>query len=81
VTFLWPVPGGRGWKISVHAAVASGALAVLVVTFGWWTLVFSPAVALVAWSRVALRDHTVAQVVGGVAMGLVVGGFTFWWLA
>ncbi|WP_309113470.1 hypothetical protein [Saccharothrix sp.] len=81
VTFLWPVPGGRGWKISVHAAVASGALAVLVVTFGWWTLVFSPAVALVAWSRVALRDHTVAQVVGGVAMGLVVGGLTFWWLA
>ncbi|MBB5959380.1 membrane-associated phospholipid phosphatase [Saccharothrix tamanrassetensis] len=82
ITFAAPVPGGgRGWKISVHTAVAAGALAVLVVTFGLWTLVFSPAVALVGWSRVALGDHTVAQVVGGVALGLVVGGLTFWWLA
>ncbi|WP_433271864.1 hypothetical protein ACQPZF_14180 [Actinosynnema sp. CS-041913] len=82
ITFGAPVPGGgRGWKVSVHTAVAAGALAVLVVTFGPWTLVFAPAVALVGWSRVALGDHTVAQVVGGVALGLVVGGLTFWWLA
>ncbi|MEV0676273.1 hypothetical protein AB0I60_07075 [Actinosynnema sp. NPDC050436] len=80
ITFVAPVPGGRGWKISVHTAVAAGALAVLLVTFGPWTLVFLPAVALVGWSRVALGDHTVAQVVGGVVMGLVVGGSTFWWL-
>ncbi|RKT53986.1 hypothetical protein [Saccharothrix australiensis] len=80
VTFAAPVPGGRGWKISVHTAVAAGALGVLIVTFGLWTLVFSPAVALVGWSRVALGDHTVAQVVGGGAFGLVVGGVAFWWL-
>ncbi|GAA1339640.1 hypothetical protein [Saccharothrix algeriensis] len=81
ITFAAPVRGGRGWKVSVHTAVAAGALGVLVVTFGWWTLVFAPAVALVGWSRVALGDHTVAQVVGGAVLGLVVGGLTFWWLA
>ncbi|MEU4804768.1 hypothetical protein [Actinosynnema sp. NPDC023587] len=81
ITFAAPVPGGRGWKISVHTSAASGALAVTVVTFGLWTLVFAPAVALVGWSRVALRDHTVGQVVGGAVLGFVVGGLSFWWLA
>ncbi len=82
ITFAAPMPGGgRGWKVSVHTAVAAGALAVMVVTFGLWTLVFAPAVALVAWSRVAVGDHTVAQVIGGVVLGVVVGGITFWWLA
>ncbi|MCS7477988.1 hypothetical protein ACFFQW_48085 [Umezawaea endophytica] len=80
ITFAAPVPGGWGWKVSVHAAVAAGALAVAVVVFGPWTLVLAPAVALVGWSRVALGHHTVGQVVGGVVLGSVVGGLSFWGL-
>jgi membrane-associated phospholipid phosphatase len=82
VTFGLPMPDGtRGWKVSVHAAVAAGAVSVLTVTYGPWMLLFSPVVALVAWSRVALGDHTTAQVVGGSVMGAVVGGLTYSLLA
>ena len=80
VTFAAPVPGGWGWKVSVHAAAGAGAVSVMVVTFGPWTLVLAPVVALVGWSRVALGHHTVPQVVGGVVLGSVVGGLSFWGL-
>ncbi|GAA3458399.1 hypothetical protein ACFFSW_04075 [Saccharothrix longispora] len=78
VTFALPVGGTRGWKVSFHAAVASGAVVVLAITYGPWVLLASPAVALVAWSRVALGHHTVPQVVVGAVMGAIVGGIAFW---
>ena len=37
--------------------------------------------ALVAWSRVELGDHTTAQVLAGTAMGVFVGGGSFWVLS
>jgi len=36
-----------------------------------------PLVALVAWSRVVVRDHTFPQVVVGALLGPVVGGVVF----
>ncbi|NYH79050.1 membrane-associated phospholipid phosphatase [Actinopolyspora biskrensis] len=65
------------WKVSVHSAVAAGATVVLALTYGvlWWLLVV--AVAAVSWSRVAVRDHTPAQVVGGALTGALVGGGCF----
>lgn len=57
------------WKVSIHSAVAAG-LAVLgsAVAGGTvWALVL--AVPLVAWSRVVLRRHTLAQTVVGAAIG------------
>lgn len=62
----------RYWKISIHTAVAAG-LAVLV--WHTWGLLAWPllaAVPLVAWSRVYLRRHTVAQTVAGVGVGAFV---------
>jgi hypothetical protein len=59
------------WKISVHSAVASAAIAMTAFAYGPAVLAGYLAVALVAWSRVALRDHTVAQAVAGVALGTV----------
>ena len=38
VTFDLPVNGARGWKVSFHAAVAAGAVAILAITFGPWLL-------------------------------------------
>lgn len=57
------------WKISIHAAVAA-ALATLSWHI-WGSAVFPLAagVPLVAWSRVYLRRHTVAQTVVGTAVG------------
>ncbi|MEU5788396.1 phosphatase PAP2 family protein [Micromonospora purpureochromogenes] len=62
------------WKMSIHTAVAAGAVVVLALTFGPRMLAAAPLPALAGWSRVRLRDHTVAQVVvGGVVGGLVAG--------
>lgn len=57
------------WKVSIHSAVAAG-LAVLASAVAGgtvWALVL--AVPLVAWSRVILRRHTLAQTVVGAAIG------------
>ena len=64
----------RVWKISIHAAVAAGITVVFVITFGplGW-LVAIPAVA-VGWSRVQLAVHSLAQVLAGFLLGVVITG-------
>jgi membrane-associated phospholipid phosphatase len=57
------------WKISIHCAVASGSVAVLALSFGPLVLPAYVLVALLGWSRTALADHTVAQVVVGAVLG------------
>jgi hypothetical protein len=59
------------WKISIHCAVASGSVAVLALTYGPVVLPAYLLVALLGWSRVSMRDHTIAQVVGGSVLGAV----------
>jgi len=68
------------WKISVHAAVAAGTVVVLTVVFGPAAAVLWPLAALVCWSRVALGDHTLGQVLGGSAAGGLVAYLVFTWL-
>jgi membrane-associated phospholipid phosphatase len=65
------------WKISVHAAIAAGAATVLLLVFGPALLVVWLLVALIAWSRVQVGDHTPAQVLAGVALGVVVNATIF----
>jgi membrane-associated phospholipid phosphatase len=65
------------WKISVHAAIAAGAATVLLLVFGLALLVVWPLVALIAWSRVQASDHTPAQVLAGIALGIVVNATIF----
>jgi membrane-associated phospholipid phosphatase len=65
------------WKISVHAAIAAGAATVLLLVFGPALLAVWPLVALIGWSRVQVGDHTPAQVLAGVALGVVVNATTF----
>lgn len=67
----------RWWKVSVHAAVAGGAVATIVLLYGPWYLLLVVLVALVCWSRVVVEDHTVAQVVVGALLGPIVGGAVF----
>ncbi len=62
------------WKISFHTGVASGVVAVLTLIFGVGTLVTLPLLAVLAWARVELRDHTAAQVIAGVLVGGGVSG-------
>jgi membrane-associated phospholipid phosphatase len=67
----------RWWKVSVHATVAGGAVATIVLLYGPWYLLLIAGVALVAWSRVVVEDHTAAQVVVGALLGPLVGGAVF----
>ena len=57
------------WKISIHCAVAAGSVTILALVYG--PLVFGAylLVALLGWSRVTVRDHTVLQVAGGSVLG------------
>lgn len=62
------------WKVSVHAAVGSSAVtAFMALLSPWWILGFA-AVGAVGWSRVALREHTVAQTIVGALIGVVSTG-------
>ena len=65
------------WKISIHTAVVAGAITILVLVFGWPLLALAPLAALVCWARVAVRDHTPAQTVAGVALGATVAAVVF----
>ncbi|MDT0615200.1 phosphatase PAP2 family protein [Streptomyces lancefieldiae] len=65
------------WKISVHQAVSAGAVVMLVQTYGPWALWGYALVAVVGWSRIALRDHTPAQVIAGTVLGSAVAAAVF----
>lgn len=65
------------WKISVHTAVAGGAVTILVLVFGGSLVVLAPLAALIGWSRLELGAHTPAQVVAGAGLGVGVGVVVF----
>jgi membrane-associated phospholipid phosphatase len=65
------------WKISVHAAVSSGAVAMLAIVYGPPMLAAYGLVALVGWSRVKLGDHTRNQVLAGAVLGAAIAAGTF----
>jgi membrane-associated phospholipid phosphatase len=65
------------WKISIHCAVASGSVAVLAFTYGPLLLIGYALVALLGWSRVVLKDHTIAQVVAGAVLGAAAAALAY----
>jgi membrane-associated phospholipid phosphatase len=67
----------RWWKVSIHTAVVSGVVTVLVLTYGASMTAATPLVALTAWSRVRLGDHTAPQTVVGALFGAVVAAAIF----
>lgn len=60
------------WKISIHAAAASGTVASLAIQVSAWWLLLAPLVALTGWARVEIRDHTPGQVTVGTVVGAAV---------
>ncbi len=59
------------WKISAHAMGASGALAAITYVYGTIGLIFILLVALIGWSRIELKCHTVSQVTAGAVLGFL----------
>jgi membrane-associated phospholipid phosphatase len=64
VTTLW-------WKISIHASSLAGAATLLTALYGAMMLPAFLLLPLVGWSRVVLGRHTVAQVVVGSLVSIV----------
>jgi len=64
------------WKISIHASSLGGAATILTALYGLVMLPTFLLLVLVSWSRVALRRHTVPQVIAGslvsIALSLVI---------
>ena len=56
------------WKISIHCAVAAGSVTILALVYGRWSRRV-PASRAARLGRVAVRDHTVPQVVAGSILG------------
>jgi membrane-associated phospholipid phosphatase len=62
------------WKISVHSATAAAAATALLVLFGT-PLPWLVGVPLIAWARVRLGRHTLAQTVFGALLGTAILGW------
>jgi membrane-associated phospholipid phosphatase len=65
------------WKISIHCAVAAGSVTILALLFGPWVTPAYLLVALTAWSRVVVKDHTAAQVITGSLLGVAAAVVTY----
>jgi membrane-associated phospholipid phosphatase len=65
------------WKISIHCAVAAGSVTILTLLLGRWLIPAYLLVALTAWSRVVLKDHTAAQVIAGSLLGAAAAAVTY----
>ena len=65
------------WKISIHCAVAAGSVTILALLLGPWVAPGYLLVALTAWSRVVLKDHTAAQVAAGSLLGAAAAAVTY----
>jgi len=65
------------WKMSIHAGVAAGTVAVLVAVYGPFALFAVPLVPLIGWSRLVLKAHTLGQIVAGSLVGALIAGTVF----
>ncbi|MEU3931495.1 phosphatase PAP2 family protein [Streptomyces sp. NPDC029044] len=65
------------WKVSVHTAVASGVVVILLLAYGMSVAPLLLGIAAIGWSRVALRDHTPAQTVVGALLGGLAAAVVF----
>jgi membrane-associated phospholipid phosphatase len=65
------------WKISIHAATYAAAATVVLFIDGsfWWFLYFG--LILVGWARVYEKKHTLAQIIGGSVLAIILTVFIF----
>lgn len=51
------------WKISIHTAIITATVTVLFILYGYISASFLALIPLVAWARIELEHHSLAQVV------------------
>ncbi len=60
------------WKISLHTALITASVTVLVILYGSIAAVTIVLVPLIAWSRIELKHHSLAQVAAGVLLAALI---------
>lgn len=70
------------WKISLHTAGITSISLALVLIYGWQATPIFIFLPVVIWARLVLKRHTVAQVLAGMAVSVIVvlGFFSFYGL-
>ena len=65
------------WKISLHTALITALVTVLVILYGWIAMVAVVLVFLIGWARLVSKQHSPAQVAVGALLSalIVVVGF------
>lgn len=60
------------WKISLHTALVAALVTVMVILYGWIATAGVVLVLLIAWARLALKQHSLAQVVAGAVLAALI---------
>ncbi len=66
------------WKISLHAAFITALVAVLVILYGWIAVVTVLLIPLMSWSRIELKQHSLAQVATGAPLAALIIAVVFY---
>jgi len=67
-------------KVSVHGAGVGGPGTALLIVYGWeaWPVIILWTA--VIWSRTVLKQHSLAQAIAGVVLGILITVPTYWLL-
>ena len=65
------------WKISFHTSWITFFCITYYVIFGKWMIPLAVFIPLVAWARVKIKRHTIAQVICGSAVTIITGFFGY----
>ncbi len=60
------------WKISVHTAFIAASVTVLVILYGWIAAVTVLLIPLMSWTRIELKQHSLAQVATGALLAALI---------
>jgi membrane-associated phospholipid phosphatase len=60
------------WKISLHTAFVAASATLLVMLYGWAAAVTVALVPLIAWARIELKHHSLAQAASGAVLAALI---------
>ncbi len=60
------------WKISLHTALIAASVAILIILYGSIAAITIVLVPLIAWARIELKHHSLAQVAAGALLAALI---------
>lgn len=60
------------WKVSLHTAAMSAVITLLSSYLGNWYALLYFLIVIVGWARIYLKRHSLAQVIGGTGLGVLI---------